>query len=217
MVAAKDLTQLRDKILQQAATAANYGNVQALANFTDGASECERLLREVQDLDDRYARLVAVAEKLPAANPDPASDGPPNIRLSPKRVGAKLRSTWVDDLAHAGVKLVGHRKRYHTTSGRSVAVASANELDGKPNKWFLGLSDTDTDVAVLLCCSKSGKIYDIVLPIADLKRRWDLLSRSGGQIKFNVRKEVGELLLLIPGNTPLRVTDYVGNHDPLRA
>ncbi len=217
MVAVKELTELKTKILTQAAAAANRGEVDVLARLTGGASECERLLREVQDLEDRYAHLASVVDPPRPRNGDRAPDLPNQTRFSHKQVGAQLRSDWVDNLARSGIRLAGHRKRYETPSSRSVAVASANELDGKPNKWFLGLPAAKTDVAVLLCASKSGKVYDIVLPVADLGRRWDILSRSGGQIKFNVRKDVGDFFLLIPGNDPHRVTDYVGNHEPLRS
>ena len=90
-----------------------------------------------------------------------------------------------------------------------------NELDGHPNKWFLGMADEPTDVAVLLCRSRSGKVYDLVLPVPALGRRWALLSRSGGQVKFNVRKDVTVFLLLVPGNQALDVTQYLSHYEPL--
>lgn len=95
-------------------------------------------------------------------------------------------------------------------------MAFANKLPGKDNRWFLGFADEPTDVAVLLCRSSTGKLYDIVLPVSDLDDRWNMLSRSGREIKFNVRKEGAELLLLIPGNEPFRVTKYLANYKPLR-
>jgi hypothetical protein len=96
-----------------------------------------------------------------------------------------------------------------------VAVAFANELPGRESRWFLGLADEPTDIAILLCNSLAGRVYDIVLPVSGV-RVWQALSRHGGQVKFNVRKDASRFFLLVPGNKPLDVTKHVSNHDPLR-
>ena len=44
-------------------------------------------------------------------------------------------------------------------------MAFANERPEAENKWFLGLPDEPTDVAVLLCKYFAGQRHDIVLPI----------------------------------------------------
>ena len=97
-----------------------------------------------------------------------------------------------------------------------MAVAFANELPDAENRWFLGLTDEPTDVAVLLCKSLAGKLHDIVLPVSHLREVWRVLSRSQSGVKFNVRKDASRFFLLVPGNEPLDVTRYVGNYEPLR-
>jgi hypothetical protein len=128
-----------------------------------------------------------------------------------------MRSQWVAQLNTMGVELRGSGKRFVAPSGATVGLAPANELPGKPNRWFLGLADERTDVVVLLCRRDTGRLYDLVIPVPDMGRRWELLSRSNNQIKFNVRKDVSEFLLLIPGDGPFLVTQYLTNYGPLRA
>jgi len=126
-----------------------------------------------------------------------------------------MRAQWIADMKAKGVQLQGYGKRYTTAFGATVGLAPANELDGHPNKWFLGMADEPTDVIVLLCRSRSGTVYDLVLPVPALGRCWALLSRSGSQVKFNVRKDVTVFLLLVPGNEPLDVTQYLSHYEPL--
>ena len=97
-----------------------------------------------------------------------------------------------------------------------MAVAFANELPTAENRWFLGLADEPTEVAVLLCKPLAGEFHDIVLPVSRLREVWRALSRSQSGVKFNVRKDASRFLLLVPGNEPLDVTRHVGNYEPLR-
>lgn len=215
MVATQEVANLKDRILTRIADAARSGNVPELATLTARATECERLMRELRDIDDRYASLSAFVQ---GPTPDTRTQPTPSASRgrSAKRDGAEMRAQWVEDMKSKGIVLRGYGKRYTTESGATVGLAPANELDGKPNKWFSGLADEPTDIAVLLCRSGAGRMYDLVLPVADMGRRWDLLSRAGGQIKFNVRKDVAEFFLLIPGNDPLNITQYLSNYDALR-
>lgn len=81
-----------------------------------------------------------------------------------------------------------------------MAVAFANELPKKENRWFLGLPDEPTEVAVLVCKSLAGKVHDIVLPVARLRDVWRALSRHQGEVKFNVKRLGTRFLLLVPGS-----------------
>ena len=136
----------------------------------------------------------------------------PGPTTSPKAAGAQARSRWVATLRERGATLHGHGKRYQTTSGHAVAVAFANELPDLEDRWFLGLADEHTDVAVLLCQSRGQALYDLVLPVSELRTVWPLLSRHRGQIKFNVRKNGNRFALLVPGHEPVDITKYLGNH-----
>jgi len=219
MVATEDLMLLKNRLLVEASEAAQAGNVSALSALSAKAAECERLIAEAHDLDERFSILSSYlhtpAERL-ALYDDPPPPSTARTR-SAKRDGAEMRAQWIADMQARGVQLQGYGKRYTTAFGATVGLAPANELDGHPNKWFLGMADEPTDVAILLCRSKSRKVYDLVLPVPALGRRWALLSRSGRQVKFNVRKDVSVFLLLVPGNEALDVTQYLSNYGPLRS
>src|SRR4030042_921675 len=126
------------------------------------------------------------------------------VKLYPKLEGARARREWIKVLSSNAILLNGHNKRYYTESGRSVSIAFANEID-RPNligKWFLGLKDEPTNIAVLLCQDLEGKVNDFVLPVAELKSTWQTLSRSGGGNKFNIRRRQGEYFLFDPRGEP---------------
>ena len=217
MVTTEDLMVLKNQLLAKASEAVRAGNVPALSAISAKAAECERLIAEAQDLDERFSSLSSYlhtsAERLAL------HDGPPPLSTArprfAKRDGAEMRAQWIADMKAKGVQLQGYGKRYTTAFGVTVGLAPANELDGHPNKWFLGMADEPTDVIVLLCRSRSGKVYDLVLPVPVLGRCWALLSRSGSQVKFNLRKDGTVFLLLVPGNEPFDVTQYLSHYEPL--
>jgi hypothetical protein len=125
-----------------------------------------------------------------------------------------VREMWVKKLLTKDIPLTGHSKRYYTRNHTSVSIAFANELY-RPNKWFLGLKDEPADFAVLLCQEKKGYLHDFIIPVAELGSAWEALSRSGEQVKINIKRESSEFLLLIPGDEPLIITKYDSNYKPL--
>jgi len=209
-----DLPAVRSKILSHVTSAAQAGDVTGVARWSNAAQECEALAREELRLTERIQAFITSLEQAPTMQPAPNGDAVQSSR-SAKRDGAMARAEWVETIARSGIRLQGRGKRFSTAAGRAVAVGFANELPGLPNKWFLGTGDEPTDVVVLLCRDARLKMHDIVIPVSDLGGRWKLLARSNGQIKFNVRKDVNEFLLLIPGAGPFVVTPYVGRYGPL--
>lgn len=208
------LEQLQALILKRIATAAEKRDFSGVAHLSGLAKECQALEVEFGSLSRRLTAVRSAvngsADEVPEsglAHDADLSRGP-----SAKAAGAQARQRWIAGLRQRGVSLSGHGKRYGSPLGGSVAVAFANELPRLKNRWFLGLTDEPTDIAVLLCQSLAGKLYDLVLPVKDLKALWRVLSRHGGQIKFNVRKDASHFLLLVPGNEPLDVTRYLGDY-----
>src|SRR5262249_8848024 len=171
MVTTEDLMVLKNQLLAKASEAVRAGNVPALSAISARAAECERLIAEAQDLDERFSSLSSYlhtpAERLALHDsPSPRTARP---RFA-KRDGAEMRAQWIADMKAKGVQLQGYGKRYTTVFGATVGLAPANER--QPNKWFLGMADEPTDVIVLLCRSRSGKVYDLVLPVPALGRCW---------------------------------------------
>lgn len=210
-----ELEQLQALIMKRISTAAENRDFSGVAHLSGLAKECQALEVEFGTLRRRLASVRSAmngSAELPSES-RPAHEADVSWGPSAKAVGAQARQRWIAGLRQRGVPLTGHGKRYGSTLGGSVAVAFANELPRLKNRWFLGLTDEPTDVAVLLCQSLAGKVYDLVLPVKNLKAAWRVLSRHGGQIKFNVRKDASRFLLLVPGNEPLDVTRYLSDYE----
>ena len=200
--------------LSSAVSNRDFAEVSALSGL---AKECETLEVELASLCRRVEAAESAlndfwSKSTPSQKLTYSAAPPP---LSAKAAAAQARSAWVVGLKAQGIFLHGHRTRFQTARGRSVAVAFANER--LANRWFLGLPDERTEVAVLLCKSVAGELHDIVLPISDLHEVWRALSRSKSGVKFNVKRDTSRFLLLVPKKKePLDVARYAGNYEPLR-
>lgn len=212
------LHHIQSLLLDRLSCAVSTRDFATVAELSGLAKECETLEVELASLCRRVeAAESALNSSWSKSTPSQklASSVDPST-LSARAAGAQARDAWVVRLRAQDIPLYGHRARFQTARGRSVAVSFSNEgSEAKKNRWFLGLPDAHTEVAALLCKSTAGELYDIVLPISDLREVWRALSRSGKQVKFNVKKDASRFILIVPGK-PLDVTKYVGNYEPLR-
>lgn len=245
LVSKQDLPAVLKMILNEIKRAAQHADVGAIARWSNAAEQCEIFIRETTELERRVRDFVdalsfkpgnvttsgkeLVGSEVPATKRRISpilwgkegsimGETPARKRhISAKREGAEKRGEWVATLSTKYIPLTGHEKRYYTKRGKSIGIAFANELDRPQlaDKWFLGLKDEPTDVAVLLCQDKEGNLYDFVVPVAELGSSWKTLSRSGGQVKFNIYRRNSEFLLLIPGGDPLDVTNYLSSYGVL--
>lgn len=219
MCSIQELPEVKAKILEKVKLSAQGGDISAISKWSKAAEQCEKFIKESSDLTTRISNFTASLWQTRAIN---VNDQPistkPKLKLSPKLEGSRARREWIKMLSSEAILLNGHNKRYYTEGGRSVSIAFANEID-RPNlidKWFLGLKDEPTDIAVLLCQDLEGKVNDFVLPVAELKSTWKTLSRSGGEIKFNIRRRQSEYLLLEPNGEPLSISKYLGKYQIIK-
>jgi len=224
MILIKELSKMKAGIIENVKTAAQKGDIKTISQWSRAAEQCESLIEEVTNLNSRIQEfrtsLCSERSKGNIASLSTSIVNDNNVskpRLSVKQEGAKIRSSWVQNIASKGIRLKGHGKSYYTEYGKLVGVAAANELNQPQliSEWFLGLKDEQTDVVVLLCRDLEKKVHDIIIPVAELGEAWEKLSRSKGQMKFHVRRRDGEFLLLVPGNNPIIVSRYIGNYQPL--
>jgi len=214
------LAEVQASLLDEVVRAAQDGNVDAVEQLGRRAKECAALQEQAKDLKMQITRFVEYSKErgLGDHNVEATSNNGTvvSMPISAKREGKEAREQWVGERAAGGVQLTGHGKRYQTVQAATVGIAFANELEGKPDKWFLGLRDEPTDVGVLLCKDQNGSVVDLVLPVNEIRAQWSSLSTSGGQIKFNIRREAGRFVLLIPGGRQVDVTQYRSSYGPLR-
>lgn len=97
---------------------------------------------------------------------------------------------------------------------KKVVIACAHEQ--RPGRWFLGVKDDQYDIVALLCQLKdSGEKLDFVLPNTFLQKVWTSLSRSHGQVLFNVVANGGNFSFLVPGHDPESINQFLGTDKPL--
>jgi len=134
-------------------------------------------------------------------------------RLTRKGLGKLRREEYISELEHQGlsVKLV-NSVWGSLADGSWVAIPFAQEW--RRDRWFLGLPEKDLRekgrvFIVLLCQYPSGSTFDIVIPPDVVTSLVGRLSKSKGQVKFNLRKLRNRYLLVIPSSEPLDVSDYL--------
>ena len=103
---------------------------------------------------------------------------------------------------------------YASASGSTCGIAMATE-DRRGNKWWLGLTD-QTMSSVVLLCQDANKWLEFILPSTDLISIWSQLSRSNGEIKFNVKRENSRYALTVPGYGEFEITRFLGNYEALK-
>jgi len=175
-------------------------------------------LEEEQRMLAERRTILAAQLRAEKVQPEPVSSAVISSgrkqELSPRSRGEKVRADWVRQKAPSLVRREG--KKYETMSGRVVGVAYARELDVKPDAWFLGYEDEMPDYLVLLCEEAVGQLLDFVLPPDIVGCVWKQLSRSGGQVKFNVIRSGCNFYLRVPGSQHLPINQHLGKVETLR-
>lgn len=103
---------------------------------------------------------------------------------------------------------------YRTVTGKTVAIPFASER--RTDRWFLGIGDERPDVVTLLCENKAGIILEFILPAIVISKFWGDLSRSGGQVKFNVSRTGLDYWLVVPTHKKQRLNEYLGAYSYLK-
>ena len=215
-----ELQELKRKIFKIIALSAKDKDAGATVHWSIAAEQCEKIIQELINLN---ARIVAFKDSLRLVQKNNAKTNKhsllnSDIRTTVKKRGSEKRDAWVKHISTKGILLTGHGKRYVTQSGKSLSIAFANEL-ARPqlkNKWFLGIKDEPTQVAVLLCQDMDGNLHDFVLPVTEIKATWNALGRNNGQIKFHVRRGSEGFVLSIPRGESLNITKYLSKYQMLK-
>ena len=183
-------------------------------------------LEKIEILITKYKRIALEFEELKGCNSK--NDGPvtsSNFHSSAGAVepsrssvtdvrarGHRIREKFLDKLMTEGINLrrVRGKTIYQTNSGKLVGIAVATER--QPDRWFLGLPENGFDHAVLLCQQESGEVMEIILPDEFFRKHKISLSRSKGQVKFNVIKRSNDIFLQVPNTNGISVLSRIGEY-----
>ncbi len=106
------------------------------------------------------------------------------------------------------------RRVFRSQEGDIEGVAYASD-EKRKNKWWLGLPDREYNLVALICeGTHAGLVFEI--PVADLGSDWRQLSRSGGEVKFNVKRDRQDYVLQVPHLGNRNITRYICSHGGLR-
>jgi len=131
----------------------------------------------------------------------------------PRKRGRRERHEFVVRLRKEGVnaRLAGGLRAYIEKNDTWLSIPFATEQ--RPNRWFLGVPERDlTEEArlfIILLCEDSGRVLGVVLSPELLRGIGDQISRSGGQLKFNLIRNGKRYELLIPHARSIDVSDRV--------
>lgn len=194
---------LKNRAMAAVEQAAKERDTARIVALSDLLAEIERDEKVTVALEDRArsheARLKSPGEMVRA--PQPLRPAGPT--------SAKQRARAIREAFTRRHSLTPEKGQiYRTQSGSRVGVAVTAV-------WFLGLPDTQLDCVVLLCHTDNGEVLDFVLPMTAMSDVWPRLSRSGDQVKFNVKRRNGTYQLQVPGAGPLDIRPFLGGYGPL--
>jgi hypothetical protein len=215
------LERERGQVLSRIAEAARNGKAENVLRDCTRLEQIESLIHRYAGLVDEIDNLARPTEKVNRSTADNAPTKPQAlsqldvVKRSSRAFGSMLRKSFVEKLSRLGMELQQGRGTIHLTpSGSRVGIAVATER--KPDRWFLGLPVASFDQAVLLCHSESEGVIEICLPPNFFSRYGDRMSKSNGQMKFNVARRGKVFNLLVPGSGDVGASEFLGKYSSLR-
>jgi hypothetical protein len=209
MSLSQELKKYQSSLLSRIGKAASASDTRTLFTLNEELRATASLLSRMEQVEDEARALLGggAARQNGVTSPQPTKLVN-TASVAGRGHGVKIRGDFLQRAATSGLVLRPYNGAiYSSSSGQRIGIAVATER--KPDRWFLGLTDGEFDAAVLVCESASGQAMDICLPKKFFAQYGRYLSRSGGQIKFNVARRKGHILLKVPSQTPQRVDQYV--------
>ncbi len=195
--------------------------INMLTRLANRIEEDERVLSELEGHIVEYQREISGAKPVTAlavtAEATLEEREKESGRASKHSQGREARRKFVNDHQRDGVQLVHQGgKVYRTPGGKRVGIPFANELEGKPGRWFLGLKDGNYDAVILLCSRAEGEALEFVMPGDFLKGFWRSLSRHAGEVKFNLIRDGANFYLLVPPQGRESINRFLRAYQPLK-
>lgn len=140
------------------------------------------------------------------------------VDLTPRERGKRLRENYLRELHKKGISINQVDGVWaKTANGSWIAIPVATER--RPDRWFLGLGQNDVleridkrdGIVVLLCQSESGSTLDFVIPTPKIQEIVGSLSRSKGQLKFNLTRVGNRYHLIMAGRGRVDISDFLGS------
>lgn len=209
MTSIRELERRRENLLREAADAAAQAKTPKLFELTGALHHVESVLAKFAEAEAEAKGILQPGATVPSDTVPPKRVPRRAARSGGGReIGARVREEFLARARSAGVDLLPHRGAiYRTSSGVRVGTAVASERHA--DRWFLGLGEDAFDAAALLCVADNGRTYEVCLPAPFFAQHGAHLSRSGGQVKFNVARRGPSLIVKVPRHDPVVVDRYL--------
>ncbi|MEK6531076.1 MAG: hypothetical protein AABZ23_01120 [Deltaproteobacteria bacterium] len=216
------LSKLKMFALKKIEEAARKGDSSVIITNTRIIEEAERLMKKLDEFklsldylekrgDSNILVDVIAVKKTESLKPSPDIDG----YLTSRQKGKQSRALFLKKLRERNIHLNSSSAEtiYTNKNGKMVGIAFATEC--QPFKWFLGLPERNYNVIVLLCEEQGNNTLSFILPADFCEKYKNNLSRSKGQLKFNVVNRHDSFFLLLSGLENPEITRYIDNYDSL--
>jgi hypothetical protein len=209
-----------------------------MSDLVDGLVQALKGLHEEEQLeavtkllaDARFRRsILGSIDQLFGVAIDPIEDEPnpsfenrdasKGLKRATGSICAKAKHDYLDELNNQGILTRPLKNKWVITSNNlAIAICCANEIN--PYRWFLGLKEAELNeliseniCVILLCIAENGKVNDLVLSKQTLLNILPNLSRSPGQLLFNVKASINRdrFVLTVPNMGDFDVTASKGN------
>lgn len=205
------LENLRSAALRRIEKAARNSDAATVLESGNQLTRIEELLGRYETLEHEVKHLsngkTPIMPKRQVTRAKKQTTGDTSSRnLAKRRRKEMIEANKLSVIPHRGSSI------YKTPEGTRVGMAFATER--QENRWFLGLPEDRFDVAVLLCETSEGPL-PFVLPEALFDQHGEQLSRSKGQVKFNVKFD-RDFVLLVPGCGEVALAPYLRNFSPIQ-
>jgi hypothetical protein len=223
MDTAAALRQEKTILLDQIAQAAQKGKSdivlaasEKLGRVESLISRHEQLILEITELHGK--KVDAITMEAPKGNQRRPMDNA-SLHLdakAPREYGREIREAFLERLTKGGIHLQQAKgvTIYRTKSGQRVGIAVATER--QPDRWFLGLPVGGFDHAILLCQRDKGDIIEIQLPKTFFEQYGSRMSRSKGQVKFNIARRGTGYVIKVPRTEGVSVSEFSSDYSFLR-
>lgn len=203
---AAELDTLRNQAKKRIVEAVNdTGRLSALVKLLEDVDKDASILGQLERNVGEYHNCLTT----PLNGLRLVTQAAPRSTTNRKQLGSSVRRAFAQ--AHDLIQVKG--VVYANAAGSTFGLTMASE-DKRGDKWFLGLPDQQYKAIILLCLDGNTQL-DFVIPAQSLTIVWSQLSRSGDEVKFNIKRKNLEYTLMVPTHGPFGITQFLGNYWPL--
>jgi hypothetical protein len=207
-----ELNNEKDNLLKKITEHARNGNTSLVISDSSRLKALEEIIIAQINVIERFGRWKNSKgnnEDIPKEylNQEGARM-PISERKSAIAKGNEVRKKYIEELEiNHGIRLTPIKGKtiFSNENNNRVGIAYASEVN--PNRWFLGLPENGFEHAVLLCEDNSKNLKACILPNAFFQEYGKFLSRSNGQLKFNIQKRYDNYFVIVPQHDEMNLKD----------